>query len=31
MFMLDEAGQGDFFGTNYTAASSQEYQLLKSN
>ena len=22
MFMLDEAGQGDFFGTNYTAASS---------
>jgi ribonuclease HIII len=22
MFMLDEVGQGDFFGTNYTAASS---------
>lgn len=22
MFMLDEAGQGDFFGTNYTAAAS---------
>ena len=31
MFMLDEVGQGDFFGTNYTAASSgvstAEYQL----
>ena len=21
MFMLDEVGQGDFFGTNYSAAS----------
>jgi hypothetical protein len=31
MFMLDEVGQGDFFGTNYTAASSgvstAEFQL----
>ena len=31
MFMLDEAGQGDFFGTNYTAAASVEFLLLKSN
>ena len=30
MFMLDEVGQGDYFGTNYTAASSGFIQL-KSN